>query len=100
MTTFITRAQALAKVGDRKTIDLKAIAKSFQSTMKDLLFQWADPDKDMQLNGMTVKAKDKYGVVGVYSFNKTISDLGTMYEGANKIYSLHFDEPKTVAKWF
>ncbi|OGC04080.1 hypothetical protein A2276_05630 [candidate division WOR-1 bacterium RIFOXYA12_FULL_43_27] len=73
VTNYQTPQMVQNKIGSSGT-DIKDITRSFYSTMRSMLVDYADSQSDITINGIQVKAKDKYGIVGTLLYSQFMTD--------------------------
>ena len=78
--------------------DMKSIAVNFYETLGGLLRDYADPDKDMVIDGTFIPAELKYEVLGTYLMGHKTEELRSMFDSSFSLYNSVIDLEKDISK--
>lgn len=91
--THIPAANVISYVGDKASLNIKAIARDvYDVSFPQLLADYLDPEKDIVLNGKVYTADMKSLPGGVAAFNLAIDTLSKKFESAYKIFELQLND--------
>ena len=97
--TQVLSSQMVQQKVSSSNSDLKNMTKSFYDTMKGLMADFANPNKNMVINGVPVAASEKYGIVGTLLIGEAMSDSSKAIETLMNFQTTIFNlEKKLTAK--
>jgi hypothetical protein len=78
------------------SFDLKGSMRSFFEELTRLVRDYGDPEKDVVIDGMLIKAEDKYSPYGTLVFNTKVSTLEQVQTTLLNVYDSIFKLEKSL----
>ncbi|MCX5727164.1 MAG: hypothetical protein NT030_08410 [Candidatus Saganbacteria bacterium] len=97
--TFVTSVDVstqMAKAGISGSV--KDIARSFYDTLQSLIIDYANPTKEMVIDGVKIPLDQKYTYLGTYMMTKKSNDLTSMFDTSLNLYNSVLDMEKQLTK--
>ncbi|NQU17742.1 MAG: hypothetical protein HQ564_06705 [Candidatus Saganbacteria bacterium] len=94
-TRVLSRQMVSSRI-DNSNTDLKSVSKSFYNTMKSMMTDYTDTSKDMVVNGVSIKAKDKYGLAGTLMIGQFMTDTTKAIESVMNFKTTLFSLEKKL----
>ena len=93
--SVISTMQVYEETGSR-TFDLKGSMRDFFNELTSLLRDYGDPTKDMNIDGMVIKADQKYQPFGTLTFNNKVNTMEQVQTTLLNVFTSIFQLEKSL----